>query len=106
MSDTSETTAIDEKKETTNPTPTDPVTETTTFFSNLVQQLIILIVLIIAGGLMLWSARVSQTNLMPTIIEAEPFTSAPLNLATSPVNFNVIKTTDDNGQPIVKSTKI
>ena len=106
MSDTSETTAIDEKKETTNPTPTDPVTETTTFFSNLVQQLIILIVLIIAGGLMLWSARVSQTNLMPTIIEAEPFTSAPLTLATSPVNFNVIKTTDDNGQPIVKSTKI
>ena len=106
MSDSSETPAIDEKKETTNPTPTDPATEAGTFFSNLGGQLLTLIIVIIAGGLMLWSARVAQTNLMPTLIDAEPFTSAALSLATSPVNINVVKTKDDNGEPIIKSTKI
>ena len=106
MSDASETPDIDEKKETTNPTPTDPATEASTFFSNLGVQLLTLLILVIAGGLMLWSARVAQTNLMPTLIDAEPFTSAALSLATSPVNINVVKTTASNGEPTVKSTKI
>jgi hypothetical protein len=106
MSDTSETPAIDEKKETTSPTPTDPATEAGTFFSNLGVQLLTLLILVIAGGLMLWSARVAQTNIMPTLIDAEPFTSAALSLATSPVNINVVKTTASNGEPTVKSTKI
>jgi hypothetical protein len=106
MSDTSETHAIDEKKETTSPTPTDPANEASTFFSNLGVQLLTLLILVIAGGLMLWSARVAQTNIMPTLIDAEPFTSAALSLATSPVNINIVKTTASNGEPTVKSTKI
>jgi hypothetical protein len=106
MSDTSETSAIDEKKETTNPSPTDPATETSTFFMNLVWQLFYLFILIIAGGSMLWSAKVAQTGLMPTDIDAEPFNSNTLQIPPIPINIDVVKTKDDSGDPIIKSTKI
>jgi hypothetical protein len=106
MSDTSETSAIDEKKESTNPSPTDPATETSTFFTNLVWQLFYLFILIIAGGSMLWSAKVAQTGLMPTDIDAEPFNSNTLQIPPVPINIDVVKTKDDSGDPIIKSTKI
>jgi hypothetical protein len=106
MSDTSETSAIDEKKESTNPSPTDPATETSAFFMNLVWQLFYLFILIIAGGSMLWSAKVAQTGLMPTDIDAEPFNSNTLQIPPIPINIDVVKTKDDSGDPIIKSTKI
>jgi hypothetical protein len=106
MSEPSETSAIDDKKESTNPSPTDPATETSTFFTNLVWQLFYLFIIIIAGGSMLWSAKVAQTGLMPTDIDAEPFNSSTLQIPPATINIDVVKTKDDNGDPIIKSTKI
>lgn len=109
MSDTSETSAIDDKKQTTTTTASDPITETKTFFGALINQLFHLFVVIVAGGAMLWSARVSQTNLMPTDLNCEPFAYSNTEINKDQpvtVNIDVVKMKDDQGTPGIKSTKI
>lgn len=109
MSDTSETSAIDDKKQTTSAPSTDPVTESKTFFGALVNQLFHLFVVIVAGGAMLWSARVSQTNLMPTDINCEPFAYSNTSINKGvpiTVNIDVVKMKDDKGVDKIKSTKL
>jgi hypothetical protein len=111
MSDTSETSAIDDKKQTTTSTSpaSDPVTETRTFFGALVNQLFHLFIVIVAGGAMLWSARVSQTNLMPTDLNCDPFTYSNTEINKGQpvtVNIDVVKMKNDQGKPGIKSTKL
>ena len=109
MSDTSETSAIDDKKQTTTSPASDPVTETRTFFGALVNQLFHLFIVIVAGGAMLWSARVSQTNLMPTDLNCDPFTYSNTEINKGQpiiVNIDVVKMKNDQGKPGIKSTKL
>jgi hypothetical protein len=100
----SDTEAIDDKKETT--TPTDPISESKTFFGALINQLFHLFIIIIAGGAMLWSARISQTNLMPTDISCEPYVPAKTDIKVVPINIDIVKTSGANGKPEVQSTKL
>ena len=104
MSDTSDTAAIDDKKETT--TPTDPISESKTFFGALISQLFHLFIILIAGGAMLWSARISQTNLMPTDISCEPYIPAKTDIKVVPINIDIVKTSGANGKSEVQSTKL
>jgi len=108
MSDTSETSAIDDKKNSSS-SGNNPKSETSTFFGALIYQLFYLFIVIIAGGAMLWSAKVSQTNLMPNDLKCEPFTYAEtkLNGGVNPVaNIDVVKMRNDAGMDEIRSTKL
>jgi len=110
MSDTSETSAIDDKKNSSS-SGNNPKSETSTFFGALIYQLFYLFIVIIAGGAMLWSAKVSQTNLMPNDLKCEPFTYAETKLNggvnLNPVaNIDVVKMRNDAGMDEIRSTKL
>jgi len=112
MSDTSETSAIDDKKQSSNTNTTNgnnPGSETKTFFGALIFQLFNLFILIIAGGAMLWSAKVAQTNLMPTDIDCAPYKMSETTINDGKpiiVNVDVVKSSNSQGTPEIKSTKI
>ena len=105
MSDTPESSAIDDKKE----TPTDPISETKTFFNALIYQLFHLFIIIIAGGAMLWSAKVAQTNLMPNNLDCEPYNISETIINNGEpivVNIDVVKMKNDQGSNEIRSTKL
>ena len=106
MSDLSETSVIDKKKLTS--TSINPSSDSGNFFMNVVYQLLFLIVFIITGGAMLWSAKIAQTNLIPTDLYCEPFAnSTPSNSSGSTeVNIDVLKIKNQDGTSTIKSTKL
>ena len=98
MSSTSDTSAVDDKKTSTTTTSTGAPA---TFISNLANQLLHLSITILVGGMILYSAKVSQTNLMPTDLNCEPFQRSDIKLDEVQVNVDVVKIKGDT-----KSTKI
>jgi len=107
MTEETQTSAIDDKKETT--APPDPGSETKTFFINLSKNLLYLLIVIVVGAAILWSARVAQTNLMPTDLACAPFTMSQVNINKGKpvcVNIDVVKMKNEEGKNEIKSTKI
>lgn len=78
------------------------------FITTILTQVASVVVLFGIGASVIYSARVAQSNILPTCIFNEPYTSFKPKLIQTTVDFNGISITDKNGNDTnnSKSTKI
>ena len=84
---TTDTSAMDEKKQSTVASPT--------IFTNKISNFVILVVIVIAmiffyfssGGLILYLCKLAQTNILPTDLNCAPYTNAQPDIQEIPTNI-------------------
>jgi hypothetical protein len=90
---TSDTAAIDDKKDTT-PT-TSPLSGV--FAATMFSKLLLLGIIVVTGTCMVYTCRVAQSNILPTDINLFPYTDIfpTINNGTDmPINIDIVKTSD------------
>ena len=91
---TSDTEAIDDKKDTT-PT-TSPFSGT--FMATMFSKLLLLGIIVVTGTCMVYTCRVAQSNILPTDLNCYPYTNImPIinnGQGDISININVVKTND------------
>ena len=93
MSTTSDTSAIDEKKNTTNSNGDSVTSMVINFLKSIIITLIIVICYFSFGGIVLYGCKLAQSNILPTNIEAFPYTNDKANI--QPVTSNIFTTFTD-----------
>lgn len=88
MSDTTDTSYIEEQKNAGSTTTNASLN----FAKSTFKQLISIGIQIIIGSIVLYSCKVAQTNLLPTCSSAAPYTNVPSQLQDILVDINVVKT--------------
>jgi hypothetical protein len=89
MSDTTDTSYIEEQK---NAGSTTTSNASLSFAMSTCKQLIALGTQIIIGSIVLYSCKVAQTNLLPTCSSASPYTNVPSQVQDILVDINIVKT--------------
>ena len=79
------------------------------FVVAILKKVVTAIVLFIIGGVVIYSSRVAQANILPVCRDKQPFTSIKTKIKETIVDFNSIEVTNDEGEINLaksKSTKI
>jgi hypothetical protein len=87
---TSDTEAIDDKKDTT-PT-TNPLSGT--FMATMFSKLLLLGIIVVTGTCMVYTCRVAQSNILPTDLNCYPYTNMMPIIEDIPINIDVVKTSE------------
>jgi hypothetical protein len=91
MSDTSDTSAIDEKRnETSGPQSTDYLIDIKNFIVSVIATLIVIILYFSLGGLIIFSCKLAQSNILPTDSRCYPYTDSKPDI--KPIQTNIFTT--------------
>jgi hypothetical protein len=97
MSTTTDTSAIDEKKESG-----EPVLGPVNYIKVILKQIVYICFLVVIGALFLYTCKVAQSNLLPVCLDLSPFTDKSLKFTkVATEDINIVKTADG-----IFSTKI
>ena len=96
MSESSDTSAIDEKKkeETSSSTNGDYIQNIGSFLSSVIVMFIAVTVYYTGSGLLLYACKLAQSNILPTDIHCSPYTDSEPNI--QPIKTNIFTTGGDN----------
>jgi len=96
MSESSDTSAIDEKKkeETSSSTNGDYIQNIGGFISSVIVMFIAVTVYYTGSGLLLYACKLAQSNILPTDIHCSPYTDSEPNI--QPIKTNIFTTGGDN----------
>jgi len=89
MSDSSDTSAIDDKKTTNEP----DFSSVGNFFKNILILILLIVVYFAFGGLALYSCKLAQTNILPTNKKCYPYSDTKPNI--QPIKTNIFTTFTD-----------
>jgi hypothetical protein len=87
---TSDTSAIDDKKEESKTIPNDYVTNMTSFLSSIILFFIVFIIYFSSSSLILYGCKLAQSNILPTESNCYPYTEEKPNI--KPINTNIFTT--------------
>ena len=91
MSESSDTSAIDEKKEGSNSSNKgDFISNIGSFLLSVIVLFIIITVYYTGSGLLLYVCKLAQSNILPTDIHCSPYTDTPPNI--QPIKTNIFST--------------
>jgi len=96
MSESSDTSAIDEKKneETSSSINGDYIQNIGGFLSSVIVMFIAITVYYTGSGLILYACKLAQSNILPTDIHCSPYTDSKPNI--QPIKTNIFSTGGDN----------
>jgi len=91
MSDTSDSSAIDDKRNETSGTPnSDYLINIKNFIVSIIATLIVIILYFSIGGLIIFSCKLAQSNILPTDIRCYPYTNSKPDI--KPIQTNIFTT--------------
>jgi len=93
MSETSDTSAIDEKKKESEPTDENLASNVTTFLQSVIAIFILIIIYVSFSGFMLYACKLAQSNILPTDIKCSPYTDEKPNIQN--IDINIFTTSVD-----------
>ena len=87
---TSDTSAIDDKKEESKTIPNDYVTNIRSFLSSIIVFFIVFIIYFSSSSLILYGCKLAQSNILPTESNCYPYTEEKPNI--KPISTNIFTT--------------
>jgi hypothetical protein len=94
MSDTNDTSAIDEKKE-QDPSEETYASKVIGFVISIIALIIIVLLYFSSSALILFVCKLAQANILPTEPNCSPYTNAKPTINPSPINTNIFATFTD-----------
>lgn len=93
MSETSDTSAIDEKKKESEPKDENLASNISAFLQSVISIFILIIIYVSLSGFMLYACKLGQSNILPTDIKCSPYTDEKPNVEN--ININIFTTSVD-----------
>jgi len=90
MTESSDTSAIDEKKEESEPKEDNYITGVITFFTSSLATFLFILIYFALCGIILYSCKIAQSNILPTSINCFPYTSQKPSI--EPIDINIFTT--------------
>jgi hypothetical protein len=88
MSETTDTSAIDEKKkESESSKNEDLISNIGPFIGSVIRTFIYIILYFVVSGLMLYICKLSQSNILPTDLKCSPYTDEKPRITNIPINI-------------------
>lgn len=96
MSDsTNDTSAIDEKKGSSNGDKKDFMTKVISFLKSVAVVILLVLIYFSSSALILYMCKLAQANILPTDINCAPYTDSKPNISPSPIKTNIFTTNTD-----------
>lgn len=109
MSDTTDTSAIDEKKQEINQTPSTFTSKIGSFIISVIVIFAIILLYFCSGGLILYLCKLAQSNILPTDTNCAPYTDTKPNIQQIQTNIFTTYTDPETSMkiqfPYDKNTK-
>jgi hypothetical protein len=90
MTESSDTSAIDEKKEESEPKEDNYITGVISFFTSSLATFLFILIYFALCGIILYSCKIAQSNILPTSINCFPYTSQKPTV--EPIDTNIFTT--------------